>query len=63
MFIDAFVEPGTDPTLLMAINFLILIHIIAFVSYWVLLGRDLIIGTDTAYPYKNIGKAEIKKSQ
>jgi len=42
MFIDAFVEPGTDPTLLMAINFLILIHIIAFVSYWYLLGRDLV---------------------
>ena len=60
MFIDAFVEPGLDPTLLMAINFIILIHIIAFCSYWCLLGRDLLKGTDSAYPYKNI--VESKKS-
>lgn len=63
MFIDAFVEPGTDPTLLMVINFVILLHIIAFVGYWVLLGRDLFVGTDSAYPYKNLTKVEGKKTQ
>jgi len=54
MFIDAFIEPGVDPTLLMAIDFVIWIHIIAFISYWLLLARDLIKGTDSAYPYKNV---------
>ena len=61
--IDQWVEPGTDPTLLFVINTVCCIHIFAFVMYWLLLARDLVKGTDSAYPYKINQQAEAKKEK
>ena len=49
MIIDLWIESGVDPTLVWVIDALIMGHAFAFVAYFVLLARDLIRGTESAY--------------
>jgi hypothetical protein len=47
--IGPFLPEDLSPVVGIVLNFLIWIKIIAFVGYFTLLGRDLIVGTPTAY--------------
>ena len=59
--LDSFVEPDFDSTLLLFLNTIISLHLFALVAYFLLLAKDLIKGTDSAYPYKQTEAAMRKK--
>lgn len=50
-----------EPFVFNILNWIIFVHLMIVGAYFVLLGRDLIRGTDSAYPYKETEALAKKK--
>ena len=57
-FLQTILDEGTEipSEMLSIINWVIFIHLAFVAGYFLLLTRDLIRGTDSAYPYKETEK-------